>query len=190
MDLDDAPDWHGSFEIPGRDAPPLMLSDVVVTGASVVFGIPEFPGAPVFRGMLGENGDSIRGTVTQNGRTAAFDLRRLGAAQVKAVPENSAVGAEFVGDWSGTVKLVQEIKLILHLRAEGVGPGSGSLDSVDGRARNLRLSAIAQSGAGLGFDVRLIGGHYEGKLMDGGRIEGVWTQNGRTVPLVFARLPK
>jgi len=181
IDLDNSPDWRGSFEVPGSSAPPLALSDVHVDDASVSFDIPELPGHPEFKGLAGENGASIRGTVTQDGRTVSFEMRREGQAHVKSPPASTPIGPRFIGDWMGAV---EDVKVLLHLRPDS----SGTLDSADGRAKNLQLSAIAQNGADVAFDVRLIGGHFEGKLSeDGSKIEGVWTQNGSAVALVLGR---
>jgi hypothetical protein len=184
IDLDNSPDWRGSFEVPGSKAPPLTLSNVTVENTSISFDIADLPADPEFKGILGENGASIRGTVTEDGRTVAFEMRRVGEPHVKSPPANTPMGAPFLGDWTGAV---EGVKVVLHLRPDA----TGTLDSADGRARNLSLSAIAQTGVSLAFDVRLIGGRFEGKLSEGGtRIEGEWTQNGRTVPLVFGHLAK
>ncbi len=188
VDLDNNPDWHGSFYVPGQNAPPLALSGIEINPPAVRFDLPDLPGDPMYKGILGENGSSIKGTLTQGDLIVAFEMRRTGESQVQPIPKNTGIGKAFLGDWTGTLGAGQGLRLVLHLRVDDAGAGSGTLDSADRRARNLLLSAIDQTGDSLAFDVRVIGGSYRGKLNEAGSmITGTWTQNGNPLPLEFSR---
>jgi hypothetical protein len=188
IDLSDQPDWNGAFLVPGHDAPPLPLSAIEVHAPTVQFEIRDLPGNPTFKGTIAEQGTSIRGTVSQGGGIAVFEMRRTGDAQVHAMPVSTPLDAALLGDWTGTLPQAHPIALVLHLRTDESGLGSGTLDTADRRARNLVLSGIRKNGASLSFDVRLIGGTFHGERSpDGGRIVGTWTQNGVTAPLTFER---
>jgi hypothetical protein len=190
VDLDRAPEWRGSFTIPGREsAPPLELVDIQVDGRSVRFRIHDLPGDPSFSGVMGEKGDSIKGTLTQSARTVAFEMRRIGPAHVQPIPANTRLDPRFVGDWTGALK--DGLKIVVHLHGDESGLAAGTLDTADGRAKNLFLSAINQSRLSLAFDVRLIGGSYRGTIsVDGAKISGEWSQGGTSSPLILERLSK
>ncbi len=189
VDLDSNPDWNGTFLIPGQSAPPLPLSGIELALPAIRFEVNEIPGDPTFKGMLGEEGASIKGTVTQGGEVLPFEMRRTGESQLQPIPRNTPLSPSLLGTWTGALQSAEPITLILHLRDEDAGKSSsGTLDTKDRRARNLLLSGIAQRENRLTFDVRLIGGHFEGELDPAEtKISGAWTQNGRTLPLVFER---
>ena len=188
IDLNNQPDWNGTFLVPGQNAPPLPLSAIAIQGATVQFEIRDLPGNPTFKGKLAEESTSLRGTVTQGTGIAVFEMRRTGDAQIHPIPANSALDPSLLGDWTGTLPQANPIQLILHLTVDEAGLGAGTLDTADHRARNLILSAIRQTGSTLTFDVRIISGSYRGERnADGTRITGNWTQNGATAPLTFEK---
>ncbi len=191
IDLTDTPEWNGWFTIPGSDAPALPLGGIEVSAPQVKFAIPEVPGMPAFSGMLAEAGSDIRGTVRQSEGIAVFEMRRTGDARVRAEPLSTPIRRSFVGEWAGTLNAARPVALVVRLREDDAGRAAGTLDSVDSRARNLLLSAIQQEGRTLAFEVRLIGGLFQGEMnADGNRIVGKWTQNERELPLVFERTSK
>jgi len=188
VDLDSTPEWHGTFSIPGQDAPPLLLSGIEIAPPSIHFEIREAPGDPLFKGLMEERNSVIRGTLTQQGRTVAFTMRRTGDPQIAEVARSTPLASEFLGNWEGTVRIEQPIRLILHLRNGDEGLGEGTLDTVQEGAKNLVLSTVRQSGSTLDFEVRLIGGRFHGDISgDGAKLSGDWKQGNRVVPLIFEK---
>ncbi len=192
IDLDNHPDWNGAFSVPGQNAPPLPLSAIAVHLPTLQFEIADLPGNPVFKGTLAEQGSSIRGTVSQGGGIALFEMRRTGEPQVPAVPSNTPLDPALLGEWTATLPAsssqASPIVLVLHLTLDDAGLATGTLSTADRRARNLVLSSIRQSDSGLSFDVRILGGSFHGVPDPAAtRIAGDWTQNNTSAPLVFEK---
>ena len=62
------------------------------------------------------------------------------------------------------------------------------LDSLDGEVQGIELDPVALTGNQLHFTVPSLAGTYEARLnRSNGAIEGVWKQNGQSLPLVVSR---
>lgn len=93
------------------------------------------------------------------------------------------------GDWEGTLKAGQlEFRLAVHIKKDGKGAVTATLDSVDQGAMGIPVSSVSVSDGTLKFAVDAIQANYEGKL-DAARnvIAGTWSQGGGSLPLEFAR---
>ncbi len=102
-------------------------------------------------------------------------------------PESSARKIE--GDWEGTLDAGgAKLRLVLHVvRKDGVL--SATLDSPDQGATGLPIDSITLSSASVRFEMKSLGGLYEGQLAkDDSQIEGKWMQGGQTFPLILKRL--
>ncbi|CAN5496037.1 hypothetical protein BH20ACI3_BH20ACI3_37360 [soil metagenome] len=102
-------------------------------------------------------------------------------------PESSPRKIE--GDWEGTLDAgTAKLRLVLHIvRKDGVL--SATLDSPDQGATGLRIDSITLSSASVRFEMKSLGGLYEGQLAkDDSQIEGKWMQVGQTFPLILKRL--
>ncbi len=188
VDLLDKPEWNGFFSIPGQNAPPLGLGGVEVKGPQIRFEVREFPGDPVFQGILAEGGSSIKGTVIRAGAIDVFEMRRTGHADAPAASLPVAIDARLLGEWEGNLESSQPLTLRLHLSADESGKALGSLSTADLQARNLVVSEIVLEKSNLSFAVRLIGGRFQGELNeDRSKISGTWTQGGSTRPLTLVK---
>ena len=93
------------------------------------------------------------------------------------------------GNWEGTLDVdVAKLRLVLHvIRKDGVL--SATLDSPDQGATGLPIDSITLSSASVGFEMKSLGGLYEGQLAkDDFEIDGKWMQGGQTFPLILKRL--
>jgi hypothetical protein len=108
-----------------------------------------------------------------------------------AKPQNRSAGAEsgIVGTWKGVLGGgANQLHIVLTITSRGGGEYSGELNSVD-QGAVLPMDAITVNGSAVRFEVRSVGGVYEGKLSaDGTQIAGTWTQAGAPAqPLSFER---
>ena len=109
------------------------------------------------------------------------------AAQVVATA--SLVGAQDIaGDWQGTLSAGgAELRLVLHIKKDGNGALSATLDSIDQNSSGIPVSSISLKDSTLSLGVDAVHGTYEGKVAaDGSTISGTWTQR-QPLPLEFKR---
>ena len=93
------------------------------------------------------------------------------------------------GDWQGALSVNGgELHLAVHIQKNDDGSFKATLDSIDQGARGIPVTSIALTGTTLTLGVGAVGGKYEGTLnADATVIDGVWTQNGGSMPLVLKR---
>jgi hypothetical protein len=93
------------------------------------------------------------------------------------------------GDWQGTLSTGPvELKVVLHLAADGQGGFKASLDSPDQGAKDIPVASARFADASLTFQVPPIGGSYTGKADASLKtISGTWSQGGVSAPLNFTR---
>jgi len=95
----------------------------------------------------------------------------------------AAQAQDVVGDWQGTLNVgAASLHLLVHISAGPNGSLKATLDSLDQGADGIPISAIALKGSTLAFSSDAIHAQYEGKV-NGGTIEGTFTQGQPTVPI-------
>lgn len=101
------------------------------------------------------------------------------AAQAPAPPE---------GDWAGALVVgAARLSLVLHLTRSG-DAWTGTMDSPDQGARGIPIDLITFENGKLHFEMKAIGGTYDGTLApDGNSIAGTWQQSGQSFALDLAR---
>ncbi|MFB6230228.1 MAG: alpha/beta hydrolase family protein [Salinibacter sp.] len=92
-----------------------------------------------------------------------------------------------LGSWSGTLKAGgTELRLVFHIKRGDDGGLTATMDSPDQGATGIPVSDVTATADRVVLTVAQIGGTYEGTLTsDGSKIEGTWTQNGRSFPLTL-----
>jgi hypothetical protein len=98
--------------------------------------------------------------------------------------------ARIEGTWQGTLSLpTARLRLVVKIRRDATsGALSGSMDSLDQGARDLPIDSLHFENGRLVFEMRAIGGRYEGRLSDSGdELVGDWSQRGATLPLTLKR---
>jgi pimeloyl-ACP methyl ester carboxylesterase len=101
-------------------------------------------------------------------------------------------GPSVEGNWLGSLN-TQPGRLRLALKVTKAVNGSlaATLDSLDQGAKNLPVSMIRQSGRTVAFELKAIGGAFDGALTaDGSELVGEWKQSGAVLPLTFNRADK
>ena len=69
--------WSGSISIPVQDLKDQALINFVYSENSLTFEIAEIPGKPTFRGVLADEGRSIRGRFRQGAADLGFSMQRV-----------------------------------------------------------------------------------------------------------------
>ena len=99
-----------------------------------------------------------------------------------------APAQDIAGDWHGSVEVKNDapLRLVLHISGEKLL--ETTVDSVDEGGMGLPVDTITVTGSTMKFDMKSIGGTYEGKIAaDGSRITGSWSQDGGVWPLIWER---
>jgi hypothetical protein len=188
--------WSGEIDIPEQGIRNFGLTNVSVDGDTVVFSIPDIPGAPTFTGTLAADGESISGSLNQSGQDVAFTLARKPApeepsdAELYGPYEREGVpGKGLAGTWRGLLSIgPAKARLVLNVGGDD-GSYAASLDSVDQGAMGLEVDelTLGEDGA-VGFVTMLVNAAYDGTLNDdGSEISGRWQQGGQEIPLTFRR---
>src|SRR5258707_1138926 len=109
-----------------------------------------------------------------------------------ALAQGGQGGPSLEGNWLGTLS-TQPGRLRLALKVTKAADGSlaATLDSLDQGAKNLPVSMIRQNGRTVEFELKAIGGAFEGTLTaDGAALVGEWKQGGAILPLELNRVDK
>ncbi len=96
------------------------------------------------------------------------------------------------GHWQGTLDAGQaKLRLAFHITKAPGGKLAGTMDSLDQGAMGLPLDAVSFEGGKARFELRSVGGRYEGTLSkDGSELSGVWKQGDISLPLFLKRTEK
>ncbi|MEL6822455.1 MAG: hypothetical protein AAFP70_11880, partial [Calditrichota bacterium] len=110
------------------------------------------------------------------------------ASMLAGAPEQSE---EIVGDWTGKLEppgSSSELRLVLHIKRNDKGILFSTMDSPSQGAEGIPASSISYTDKDLEIRFASIGGTYRAKLLDNGRLDGIWTQRGARIDLPMIRL--
>jgi hypothetical protein len=83
---------------------------------------------------------------------------------VPATAQEPASTSPVAGIWQGTLTVpTARLRLVVKL-GENAGALTGTLDSIDQGARDLPMDTVRFESGRLTFELRMIGGRYEGTL--------------------------
>ncbi|HUJ20885.1 MAG TPA: hypothetical protein VLX58_05145 [Bryobacteraceae bacterium] len=102
----------------------------------------------------------------------------------------SSQAPQIQGDWHGAVQVEDDapLRLALHVTQDSSGALKATLDSIDEDGTALPVDSIAAKAAHVKFELKDIGGVFEGNVnADGSAIVGAWAQNGTSWPLEWHR---
>lgn len=139
-----------------------------------------------YEGKVNADASEIAGTWTQG---APLDLTfHRGGIAAKSAPK-PVKPSDIDGDWLGTLDTgMGKLRLVLHVTNTENGL-SATMDSLDQNAKGLPVTSIARNGSSLKFEMKAIGGAYDGTISkDLSGFEGTWTQLGKSWPLGFKRV--
>jgi len=100
--------------------------------------------------------------------------------------------ASIEGEWEGTLDVGgPKLRLVLKISKEKDGSLAATLDSLDQNAMDLPVNSITVDGDTLHFEMKLIGGLYDGKFnKDRSEVAGTWRQGDNSLPLSLKRAEK
>lgn len=93
-------------------------------------------------------------------------------------------------EWHGAIEVEDDapLRLALHIVQTRSGGITATVDSMDEGVMDLAADALAIRDSTVKFEIRSIGGTYEGTIApDGSRIAGSWSQDHRNWPLVWIK---
>jgi len=93
-----------------------------------------------------------------------------------------------LGIWVGTLDAGAKLRLVVRLTAGADGSLVGKLDSPDQGALGITIDSVTLKDKTLRFELRVIGGVFEGTLDEPGtEISGKWSQGGFSFPLALKK---
>src|SRR5450432_1854389 len=139
-----------------------------------------------YTGKVNADASEIDGTWSQ-GQAMELNFHRGGIA-VKPAPK-PAPASDIDGAWLGTLDTgMVKLRLVLHIVNTDQGL-TATMDSLDQNANGIPVSSITRAGASLKFEIKAIGGRYDGTIRpDLATFSGTWTQLGKSWPLAFKRV--
>lgn len=193
--------WKGTINVPAQGIKGYPLPQIAVDGATISFAMAGIPGDPTFKGKLSADGNTFSGELTQGGATVPFKLARKAEAPAPAAPGTTAAkpapaaqtASTIPGVWQGTLEVPGGIQLRLVLKVTKGDDGAlkATVDSPDQGAMDMPVTTITQNGDAVSFEMKTIGGAYEGTLnKEGSQIAGQWKQGGGSLPLTLKRVEK
>jgi hypothetical protein len=152
----------------------------------------------VYEGTLDASGTKAIGQWKQGPQAWPLTLERGQGAEStseaeKLSPSDLAASKQaaqkLAGTWNGTLAAgAANLRLRLNISKTAAGAATGTMDSLDQGANDIPISSITHKEGKVRFDVRGIGGVYEGTLAaDGLALSGQWHQGGQTMPLDFTK---
>jgi hypothetical protein len=118
---------------------------------------------------------------------------RAGASIAIVLMLSMATGAclaqEPQGDWKGALEVgAAKLRLQLHVNKDAAGAYTATLDSLDQGAMAIPVEKVTLAGQSLTLDFPSLQAVYQATISaDGSKIEGTFSQSGRSLPLVFER---
>jgi len=164
-----------------QNAPGIPVNAVTLKDSKLDLTIDAVHGT--YTGKVSADASEIDGTWSQ-GTAMPLNFHRGGIA-MKPAPK-PAKPSDIDGDWLGTLDSgMGKLRLLLHITNTEDGL-TATMDSLDQSANGIPVNSITRTGAELKFEMKSIGGSYEGTIgSDLGTISGTWTQMGKTFPLVL-----
>jgi hypothetical protein len=162
----------------------IPVSSATLTDSTLNLKVDAISGS--YEGKVNSAASEIAGTWTQ-GASLPLTFHRGGIA-AKPAPK-AAKASDIDGDWLGTLDTgMGRLRLVLHIANTEDGL-SATLDSLDQNAKGIPVTSITHKGSALKFDVKSVGGSYEGTISpDLGTFTGTWSQLGKSWPLALKRV--
>ena len=181
--------YSGTMDSPDQGAFGIPFGSVRKEGRQVEAVVPAVQGA--FSGTLSEDGGHIEGAWRQGGRELPLRLERAPEDGAEAnEPPPSKPEADVRGDWLGTLSVgIADLRVVFHLVERNDGALGGTMDSPDQGTQGIPLGKVEGKERELRIEVPAVGGVFEGRIeAEGERIEGTWTQGGRSFPITLTRM--
>jgi bla regulator protein blaR1 len=92
------------------------------------------------------------------------------------------------GNWQGTLKAGKDLRVIFNFYKGDKDPWNAKMYSIDQGGQVIPVTSVTRRESSIKISVDMIGGTFEGKLSEDGRmITGTWTQGMQPLPLTLVR---
>jgi uncharacterized protein (TIGR03435 family) len=103
-----------------------------------------------------------------------------------AIFTTSALAQDLSGNWQGTLKANQDLRLIFTISKGDKDAWTAKMFSIDQGAQPIPVGSVTRHESNIKMSVDMIGGTFEGKLSEDGKsIVGTWTQGPQPIPLTL-----
>jgi hypothetical protein len=185
-----------TMDSPDQGARGIPVNRVVLDGQSLSIEVSAVHG--LYKGAWDAAGNAISGQWSQGPNTLSLNLVKGTAADATSSAESLSpadlaaskeAAKNILGIWTGVLAAgTVNLHLRINLTQAADGSATGTMDSLDQGANGLPLSVVTLREGKVRFEVRGVGGTYEGTLAaESATLSGQWTQNARTSPLDFKK---
>ena len=170
-----------SIDQPGANGIP--VNSVTLKDSKLNLDITAIHGT--YEGKVAPDAKTISGTWTQM-KPLPLEFKRA-TAPIKT-ESKLAKPSDIDGTWLGALDAGgMKLRVVFHLTNTEDGL-KATMDSPDQNMKGMPTTSVTRSGASLTIEAKNINGTYEGKISaDLSSIEGTWSQNGSSLPLVLKR---
>jgi hypothetical protein len=138
-----------------------------------------------YEGKVNATGAIITGTWSQQGQAIPLEFRR-GSLKLEHKP---ARPSDIDGAWTGSLDTPQgKLRMVFHI----VNTEDGliaTLDVPDQGSKGVPVTLVTRNGSALKLEMKQLAGGFTGKIStDLSTIDGTWTQQGNSLPLVIKRM--
>jgi hypothetical protein len=109
------------------------------------------------------------------------------ALSAQNTPSKKAVTGSWLGKLSANG---MDLRVIFNLKLVGKDSLSATLDSPDQGAKDIPCGQVTFDKQGLVIQAPAINGDFTGTLTNDSTLNGTWSQNGATLPLILKRQVK
>jgi uncharacterized protein len=138
-----------------------------------------------YEGKVAPDAKTIAGTWTQNQPLPLVFKRSAAPLKTEHKP---AKPSDIDGAWLGSLETgAVKLRVVFHIVNTEDGL-TAMMDSPDQGMKGLPTTSVTRSGSSLKIEAKQIGGTFDGTIAaDQSSIDGKWTQNGSTFPLLLKR---
>lgn len=190
--------WTATLDSPDQGSRGIPVDTVTVRGSKLRLTVNKIYAN--YEGTLDRGAARITGRWQQGPQTFPLELQRFQGAEAPLEPEamppedqaaSRQAASQLEGEWNGVLTAgPANLHLRVNISKDPSGAATGTMDSLDQGARGIPLSAITLNEGAVRFEVRGIGGVYEGLLETNAPILfGQWQQAGQSFPLELRRGP-
>ena len=142
-----------------------------------------------YEAEISADGKMLTGKWQQAGLDLPLTMTRGGDFNEGQPSTKSDTVAPLLGVWEGSLDAGSStLRVRFTLKSDDKGQISGKFDSIDQGAKGIPMSEMSLAGADFHFDLRGVGGKYDGKVAaDKQTIKGTWYQGDAALPLQFAK---
>lgn len=179
--------WTATLDSIDQGAKGIRVSKTTVEDNRLILDVASVKGS--YEAEISADGKALNGTWHQPQLDAPLNFVRGTFGKEDMGAEKSATAAPLLGVWEGVIDAGgTKLDVRFTLTKEGDSSIAGKFDSITQGATGMPISGLSLNGADFHFDLRAVGGKYDGKLSaDGKALKGTWQQGGGQLPLDWTK---